>query len=70
MIILASIIILSILYVVYQIARIRKLYKIRVNWIETDDIRYTTTSYDEQVDPNKTNWYGFKWPKDSDYLSK
>lgn len=54
-------------YMLYQIKRNHTVYDIRINWINTDDDRWNVYSYQEMFVPSKSNWYGFKFPKDSDF---
>lgn len=54
-------------YLTYQLRRNDAVYKIRVNWINTDDNRYQKYSYDYMFDPNRINWFGLKFPKDEHF---
>ena len=57
----------SLIYDIYQFKRITCVYDIRVNWIKTNDPRYNKYSFDKMSDPNRKNWFGLKYPKDSDF---
>lgn len=54
-------------YLTYQLRRNDAVYKIRKNWIKTDDSRLVTYSYDYMFDPNRDNWFGLKFPKDNHF---
>jgi len=65
----ATLLLLFLIYAVYQLIHNSAVYKIRIKWINENrwSIYYKYT-YDEMFDPNKSNWYGLKFPKESDYL--
>ena len=53
---------------IYQTKRSDKVFDIRLNWIgngEWDKLRKYTWKY--MYKPNKHNWYGIKYPKETDY---
>ena len=54
-------------YCFYQIARTEKVYKIRINWIDTKDSRYPKYTYNEMFIPSPSNWFGLKYPNDSQF---
>ena len=59
---------IAFIYVVYQIKRNEAVFKIRMKWINTYQFnRHDRWSYEYMVDPNKSNWYGLKYPKEKDY---
>jgi len=68
--ILIIILLIGLAYLVFQIKRNHKVYDIRTNWLYTNDNRWYEYTYDYMYTPAKHNWYGLKYPQDSDYLSK
>ena len=66
-VILIAVMFLFLLYSLYQLERNNEVFKIRKNWIYTDDDRWDKYSYDYMVEPNKHNWYGLRYPKDNHY---
>ena len=59
--------ILALIYYSYQLKRNDEVYNIQVHWINTYDKRHIQYDYDYMFEPNKSNWYGLKWPRDKDY---
>ena len=55
------------LYGVYQILRNEAIYQIRTKWNIEDDRRWYKYSYDYMHSPSKQNWYGLKWPRESNF---
>lgn len=55
------------IYCMYQIARIDKIWWIRMDWNYLSDKRFFKYSIDEMLDINKKNWFGLKWPMDKDF---
>ncbi len=51
----------------YFMARNNKVYNIRSVWIDTGDVRWDIYSYNYMFLPNKKNWFGVRWPQDSQY---
>lgn len=51
----------------YQLVRNATIFNIRGVWIKTRDNRWYTYSYQHMFAPKKSNWYGLKYPTDSDY---
>lgn len=58
---------LLLIYCFYQLLRNQLVYKIRIKWIEKDDDRYYKYSYSKMMTPNKSNWWGLKYPKDKHF---
>ena len=58
---------MGICYIIYQLFRNSAVYKIRTNWINTNDKRYNKYSYKFMNNPNKNNWFGLRYPKDKHY---
>ena len=58
---------MGICYIIYQLFRISTVYKIRTNWIYTNDKRYNKYSCKFMYDLNKNNWFGLRYPKDKHY---
>lgn len=56
--------VLAFIYGVYQLIRNEFVYRIRIKWIEEDDIRWHNYSYDFMFNPSKHNWFGLKFPTD------
>lgn len=65
--ILIAILLIGLGYLFYQHRRNHEIYAIRIKWIDTVDARYHRYSYDYMFEPSKANWFGLKYPKDSDY---
>lgn len=57
----------SAVYALYQLMRADKIDKIRGDWKEANDPRYSVYSWDDMQYPCKQNWLGFRWPKDKHY---
>ena len=55
------------IYIMYQLYRNHKVYKIRIKWIEEHNLKRFKYSYDFMFDPSKHNWFGFKWPREKNY---
>lgn len=62
-----SIWILMGLYVFYQLARNKKIYKIRTHWRRKYDPRIEMYSYEYMFNPSFKNWLGFKFPNENDF---
>lgn len=64
---------LMVFYLCYQLIRNEVIYKIMMKWIKEDDERCVTyfekhpNLYEDVFLPNKKNWYGFRYPKDSHF---
>lgn len=56
-----------IIYCLYQLARNEKVYKIRINWINKNDPRLDKYTYEDMFRPSFKNWFGLKFPKESDF---
>lgn len=56
--------VLAFIYGVYQLIRNEFVYRIRIKWIEEDDIRHDQYSYDYMFNPSKHNLFGLKFPTD------
>jgi len=65
--IIIFIISLIFIYLFYQFARNEAVFKIRLKWINEDDKRWETWSYDQMYAPSRHNWYGIKYPKEFHY---
>ena len=59
---------LWLVYLFYQFFRNNAVYKIRIHWIDTHDPRWERHEYNDMFRPSKDNWYGIKYPKDSDFV--
>ena len=55
------------IYCIYQILRNRKIYKIRVKWIYSDDKRQYKYTYEKMFKPSFNNYFGFKYPNEKDF---
>ena len=67
-IICAILILVSAAFSLYQISRSDEVFDIRCAWIgngDWDKLRKYSWKY--MFKPNKHNWYGFKYPKETDY---
>lgn len=69
-IIVSSALGLALLYSIYQLFRNEKVWKINENWFDTNDDRAITYSYDEMFDPNKSNWFGLRWPMEKHFYKR
>ena len=58
---------LALIYCSYQLARNEKVYKIRRDWILTDNPNWSTHTYDYMFNPSHKNLWGLKFPSESDY---
>ena len=54
-------------YLIYQLERNYKVLKIRKKWYYNDNPKLKKYSFDEMLDPNKKNWFGFKYPNEKDF---
>lgn len=69
-IIAALLIALSILILFYtfrQLKRIDLVFEIRIKWIRKNNNLYNKYSFEQMLKPIKSNWYGFKLPKENDF---
>lgn len=51
----------------YQLARNKKVYRIRIDWIKDNDSRFYKYTYDDMFEPSLNNWFGIKFPSKSDF---
>jgi len=61
------ILVLSIIYLLYQIVRNKKVSKIRSKWIYNDDYRWHKYEYEDMLNPSFSNWLGIKYPNDKQF---
>ena len=66
-IILLFLSVLTATYALYQLIRNEFIYRIRVEWIKTDDKRWYKYSYDFMFEPSSHNWFGLKFPTEKDF---
>lgn len=62
-----TLLVLALIYCFYQFVRSNEVYKIRITWIDNSDPRWDNYTYDEMFLPNLRNWFGLKFPRDSDF---
>lgn len=55
------------IYFIYQIVRVRIVSAIRIKWILSYDDTHEKFSFDYMALPNKSNYYGFRFPKEGHY---
>ena len=60
--------VLVFIYSVYQLVRNEFVYRIRIKWIQKDDIRHNQYSYGRMFGPSKHNYFGFQFPTDKAFL--
>lgn len=51
----------------HELLRNNEVYHIRTKWIETSDNRHSKYTYQDMYLPSGDNWYGLKFPRDSDF---
>lgn len=64
---ISIVMILFLLCSVYELLRNNEVYHIRTKWIETSDNRHSKYTYQDMYLPSGDNWYGLKFPRDSDF---
>jgi hypothetical protein len=64
---LLIILVLALIYCFYQLARNKKVYDIRMDWIKENDPRWDKYTYDYMFKPSFRNWFGLKFPIKSDF---
>ena len=67
LVIFLVVLILGLIYWIYQLIRNEMVYRIRIKWINSNDKRHDIYSYDYMFEPHKRNWYGLKLPLDSHF---
>lgn len=55
------------IYGFYQFARNDKIYAIKIKWINNKEQKNDKYSYNYMFGPSKHNWYGLKFPAESDF---
>lgn len=65
--IILTVLVLVIIYFFYQLARNQKVFKIRMNWIITNNPKFYKYTYDYMFEPGFRNWLGLKFPSESDF---
>jgi hypothetical protein len=55
------------LYIIYQLVRNNRIYRIRIKWSNEEDKRFELYEHNFMFNPSKLNWYGLKYPKDTHY---
>lgn len=61
------ILVLVLIYCVYQLIRNQKVYEIRLGWINKGDPRFDKYTYEDMVNPSFKNWLGLKFPNENDF---
>lgn len=64
---LIILLVLSIIYGFYQLARNEEIYNIRRKWGNDNDVRWYRYSYQKMQNPNKNNWFGLRYPKEKHF---
>lgn len=56
-----------VLYYILQIIRFEMCYKIMMKWFVNNDDRFNKYKFKDLAQPNKSNFFGFKIPRDKHF---